>query len=84
MAIFAVSSYGLIQEEGITITMVVAAADTLIYLNAYGATAVPDEARVGIDAAPALEEEVYYMPDGNIVIPRRSKGSGCTEPEANC
>ncbi len=41
--------------------MVVAAAGTLIYLNSYGDTEAPVEAL-------ALDKEVDYMPDGNIVI----------------
>ena len=55
--------------------MVAAAAGTLVYQNAYGDTTASfggkewDEGRAGIDAAAASEEEVDYMPDGNIVIP---------------
>jgi hypothetical protein len=52
-----------------------AAAGTLIYQNLYGDTEAPA-------AALALDEEVDYMPDGNIVISRPSKGSISAEPEA--
>ncbi len=51
-----------------------AAAGTLIYLDSYGHTEAPAEAL-------ALDEEVDYMPDGNIVISRPSKGSKSAEPE---
>jgi hypothetical protein len=54
---------------------VAAAAGTLIYLNSYGDTEAPAEAL-------ASDEEVDYMPDGNIVISRPSKGSKSAEPEA--
>jgi hypothetical protein len=41
---------------------------------------------MGINEAPAealaSDEEVNYMPDGNIVISRPSKGSKSAEPEA--
>ena len=55
--------------------MVAAATGTLIYLNSYGDTEAPAEAL-------ASDEEVDYMPDGNIVISRPSKGSKSAEPEA--
>ncbi len=54
---------------------IAAAAGTLIYLNSYGDTEAPAEAL-------ALYEEVDYMPDGNIIISRPSKGSKSAEPEA--
>ena len=49
---------------------VAAAAGTLIYQNQYGVTDAPA-------VALASDEEIDYMPDGNIVISRPSK-----EPEA--
>ena len=48
--------------------MVAAAAGTLIYLNSYGITEAPAEAL-------SLDEEVDYMPDGNIIISQPFKGS---------
>ncbi len=54
---------------------VAAAAGTLIYQNSYGDTETPAEVLVS-------DEEVDYMPDGNIIISRPSKGSKSAEPEA--
>jgi hypothetical protein len=54
---------------------VAAAAGTLIYQNSYGDTEAPAEALASV-------EEVDYMPDGNILISRPSKGSKSAEPEA--
>jgi hypothetical protein len=52
-----------------------AAAGTLIYQNLYGDTEAPA-------GALASDEEVDYMPDGNIVISQPSKESISAEPEA--
>ncbi len=62
------------RKTGTLSPMVAAAAGTLLYLNSYGNTEAPAE-------APAPDEEVDYMPNGNIIISRPSKGSKSTEPE---
>jgi hypothetical protein len=63
------------RKMGAPTPTVAAAAGTFIYLNSYGDTEALAEAL-------ASNEEVDYMPDGNIVISRPSKGSKSAEPEA--